>query len=787
MSKSKAIFSLALVASLTAFTLSAFAGGPLLVDPATKTAYHYDTSSPVPVYYDLGDLGVVCDWSTGNCVPVTFDNSVGKSLVTKGYGDWSAIKTASLRANVVGDFSHIGLPDIDSTNVDQIIGKSNGRGIYVVFDVDGSIMQNFFGVGPNVLGISSPQFGIAGTTIITESFVVLNGSAIDPADTNAMNFQGVATHEFGHSLGMAHTQTNGAAYFYNPFTGENVGPQSCSNLPYSTNLTSAEVETMYPYTDPNVGGTGLAQANLHTTDTLASFSDLYPGPGWSSSYGSITGKVYDLDGKTELTGVNVIARNLADPFVDSTSAITGQMTQGQTGPDGSYTLHGLTPGAKYVIYVDALAFGGFSTPPTYFLPGAERFWPGVQANSTYNPCTYMAITATPAKATTANITFALTPGAPKLYQLGYAAFVNGLSGDGSTAVGDYGRGGPVFQWTPKNGVVSMNVASPGSNVSISRNGRYISTNLLDANTDTDLGAYRWDARNGWVRVKPVGYCGTDSNLSMAVSNDGSVFGYTYNTCTDYKAFRWIPNTAIGSIEFKSSFKHSDGTWANSRVDQVSADGSVAVGWQEADWGGWLGTIWRNGRPELITDANGDPVSEAFTVSGDGSTAAGQIFDGQYPFDGSGWRRNTVPGSPLEYIPGFPGVSDTNPYAMNSDGKVMVGYSGNRWFDFVYTGPFLWTPQLGTVPLDDFVKNQGTPVEQWSTLFTPSAVSDDGGTIAGVGLGYQYFGGWVLDMHKVFVCHATTGSKPQTISVAFPKAFDQHLADGDTPGRCPEVH
>ena len=79
--------------------------------------------------------------------------------------------------------------------------------------------------------------------------------------------------------------------------------------------------------------------------------------------------------------------------------------------------------------------------------------------------------------------------------------------------------------------------------------------------------------------------------------------------------------------------------------------------------------------------------------------------------------------------------------MNSDGKVMVGYSGDMWFDFVYTGPFLWTPQLGTVPLDDFVKQQGTPMEQWTSLYSPSGVSDDGGTIAGVGLGYQYYGGW----------------------------------------------
>ena len=54
-----------------------------------------------------------------------------------------------------------------------------------------------------------------------------------------------------------------------------------------------------------------------------------------------------------------------------------------------------------------------------------------------------------------------------------------------------------------------------------------------------------------------------------------------------------------------------------------------MGWQEADWGRWFGSIWHNGQPELITDVNGDPVSEAFTVSGDGSTVAGQVFEGQY--------------------------------------------------------------------------------------------------------------------------------------------------------------
>ncbi len=360
--------------------------------------------------------------------------------------------------------------------------------------------------------------------------------------------------------------------------------------------------------------------------------------------------------------------------------------------------------------------------------------------------------------------------------------MTGLSGDGKTAVGDFGRGGAVFQWTAAGGLVPMNVASTGTTTAISHNGRYIATNLLDANSDTDIGAYRWDAQNGWIRVRPTGKCGTDTNSAFAVSDDGSVFGFTYNSCTNYKAFRWSSRTALGSVQYRSSFQYSDGTWANSRIDQVSADGSTAVGWQQADWGGWFGTVWHNGTPELITDANGDAVSEAFAVSSDGSTIAGQLFDGQMPFDGSGWRRATN-SKTLQYIqPLNSDASPLNPYALSGDGSVMTGFSGSPWFS-IQPLPFIWTKELGAVSLDDFVKRQGTAMEQWSSLWAPGSISDDGGTIAGTGLGYQYYGGWVLDLHKVFVCHVTPGYKPQTISVDFPKAFDQHLAAGDTPGRC----
>lgn len=776
MRNNKSIF--ALLASLALLSCSAFAGGPLIVDPSTRTAYTYGPGT-VPVYYDLGNLGVVTDYNQNQ---VIFDNAVGAQLTKTGFNSWSTVPTSSFRANVIGDFSLVGLPNIDATNITDIIGGPERYGIYVVFDADGSIMENFFGVSNSVLGISSPEY--ANGTTITESWTVLNGAAIDPTDPDAQNFQGVATHEFGHAIGLAHTQTNGAAYFYY----DNVGPGTCQNLPYSPNLSKNDVETMYPYINPYVGGTGLAQANVHTLDDTSSVSDLYPGAGWPNSYGTITGKITDPTG-AEVTGVNVIARNISDPYAGGTSTLSGEWTQGLLGPDGSFTIHGLKPGAKYVFYTDAIIAGGFPTPPQWFLPGPERFWnmaPSTPAS--FDSCRYTAITATAGKQQNAPIQLLHKPGTPTLYILGYGTGVTAMTADGSTAVGNYGRGGPVFTWTAKNGVQIMpNVYSEGGITSISANGQYISDNLLDPNTGVSTGGWRWDAGNGWLQLPKLGVCDGYSASSFAVANEGSVFGYVYddNSCNNYHAYRWNPQSGITVLP--SATKKENGSDANSRIDQVSADGTTAVGWEEANWGGWNAGIWTNvsaggATPHAVTDANGDPVMEAYTVSGDGSVAAGSVYEGMYPYDGSGWRRKTE-GGDLEYFPGIPGgVSITRPYGLSKDGSVMVGFSGDQWWDWVY-GPFIWTKELSTANLDDFVKLMGGDLLGLYSLWTPNAISADGSTIGGWAPGPAYYTGWVLQIKTAFVCHASGGGKFQTLSVGFPVEFDKHLADGDTAGPC----
>ncbi len=337
---------------------ASFAAGPLLIfDPPTRTPWAYAPGN-VNGYTDLGAMGP------------TLTNAEADAIVAFSLGQWTGVASSYFSSTVAGDFGSIGLPDITGANAGLVVGTNNGGGIHVMYDNDGSIISGFFGAPAGVLGIASPDFGSAGT--LTESWAVLNGTSVDPSDAVGTYFAGVFTHELGHSINLAHVQTNGAITFF----GDATGPSGCG-LPYGGAPSISNLETMYPFIDPSFGSVGQQMSIVDNLDDQVSLSDIYPTGGYPGNRATIDGTVYLADGVTEVTGVNVIARNVANPWVDCVSHLSGDFTQGSLGDDGFYEFQGLTPGADYVIYIDGIVAGGFSTPAAGVPAAAEEFHNGV--------------------------------------------------------------------------------------------------------------------------------------------------------------------------------------------------------------------------------------------------------------------------------------------------------------------------------------------------------------------------------------------------------------------------
>ncbi|QRO00470.1 hypothetical protein JRI60_16260 [Archangium violaceum] len=745
------------VAALTTATL-AHAGGPLLIaDPERRIPYAYPNGVPVRVYTDLGPLGVL-------------SNKTADALTAFAFGQWTQVPSSDFTATVAGDFALLGLPDIDGTNAAQVVGTFNGGGIHVLYDHDGSIIRDFFGAPDGVLGIASPEWS-DGTTI-TESWAVMNGAAVDPSDATGTGFAAVFTHEFGHSINLAHSQTNGAIAFY----GDAEGPTGCTP-PYSAPLTVDDIETMYPFISPEQ--TGAAQSTVEHPDDLASLSNLYPAAGWPGSRGTLRGRILLTDGSTPLTGINVIARNVANPYGDSVSALSGDYSQGQsTTPDGSYTLNGLTPGARYVVYVDGIVQGGFSTPPSP-LPGGEEFYNGAGESGhseTDDRCAYTELAAAAGAPITADILFNVAEADENFFAIPVASIQpSGVSGNGKVIVGGFvGQDAPGWRWSEKDG---FTVLGGNGNVKVDKSGRIISGSFTGPDGLIRTGI--WTGGQSWkalpVRKGAVGSCDAVETSPFDLSGNGdAVVGLAYGPggCGSPFAFRW---TAERGLEDLGGL----GPWT--RANATNEDGRVVVGWNDLhpEYSGRIGVYWKHGQQHLM-----DPdvlVGEAGDVSADGSVIVGQGAE-----NGSAWRWDERTGlESLGKLP-VPGLPDffnrASATVVSDDGSVILGFSGF----FTQREPFLWTRELGMVNFGDFLIDQGMlAVEQWD-LGTPMAMSANGRRITGWGFGPLGVQGWAVTLDKVAVCVNPHGPKPKTKEVRFPHGMNEQLARGAIPGRCERV-
>jgi hypothetical protein len=341
------------------FVLPIFAGGPLNVDPESGNPFVWDTTNPVPYNPDLGGLGIL---------PFGWDNATATAMTEDAFQRWQNVSTATITYQNAGQLSI----DVDGSNFGPFFFPEEADGLNpIVFDEDGTIFATLFGPGSGIIGFATPEVFDLVTFKNVEGLAFLNGEFLDGDPDNvefddAQQMFGTLVHEFGHYSGLAHTVVNGQAFILGEDTGFGVP-------------TPDQVEIMYPFALDGQGDTPLA-------DDIASLSTLYPVPTFFTDSGTISGRVFFEDGVSPANGVNVIARNPNDPFLDAISAITGDFISGDPFGNpafqGLYTIEGLTGGNEYRVEIDQIVAGGFSTPPIA-IPGPEEFFNG--ANESADP------------------------------------------------------------------------------------------------------------------------------------------------------------------------------------------------------------------------------------------------------------------------------------------------------------------------------------------------------------------------------------------------------------------
>lgn len=278
-------------------------------------------------------------------------------------------------------------------NWGAVLGSVEPDGLSpVVFDQTGEIFDVLFGPGSGILGFAGPEFGDPTTCELTESLAFLNG----PAFIDATVAEDIMVHEFGHYINLGHVELNGQLVPF-PEGEDDTGPSpDNATFPPPASLVDL-IETMYPFYFGPLAGTRTPHP-----DDVASISMLYPAPDFSATTGKITGTVLaGLNGDVPTSGVNVIARNINDPFADAVSTFSGAFTNSTDPSDpnvGRFTLAGLTPGEQYAVFIDQVtaAPGRFSNPIITKLPGPEEFYNGAAESSSGredNPLDFVLITA----------------------------------------------------------------------------------------------------------------------------------------------------------------------------------------------------------------------------------------------------------------------------------------------------------------------------------------------------------------------------------------------------------
>lgn len=321
--------------------------------------------------------------------------------------------------------------------------------------------------------------------------------------------------------------------------------------------------------------------------------------------------------------------------------------------------------------------------------------------------------------------------------------VTSLSADGRAAAGLSLSTFETFRWTARDGTVPLGrgtwlpLGHTSGTPRISADGNTVSATIL-----SDDGSYstagRWTIAGGWSMLAPPlppggGQMDGEDSSAFSMSGDGQVVGGLFwrpgQSGGSAHAMAWTP--ATGMVDLGSSGN-------SSRVDGASADGRVLAGWDEhPTYGNRRAAVWVDGVLTVLEDS--DWPSEASAVNADGSVVVGysgnpadfQTYATMWTRQGNGWTKTLLGtiakrrGSGYAYATG-----------VSADGSIVVGGARPDVQSPQSVG-FVWTASTGLVEATVYLQSAGITLPKLLKLVDMPSVSADGRTLAaGVQLAVQ---------------------------------------------------
>jgi hypothetical protein len=359
------------------------ANGPLYIGspvdlPGLPFIWANLTDNTLSYWTDPGSLG-------------SLQKSDADALVKSAFAAWAGVSTETLQFSNEGNLG----ADVSASNIVSVLNAAAdcdtlpssptggiAKQVTIIYDTDGSALSALGDDPSSILGFADAFCFDHDTTAnyFQRGYALLNGKF---SDGDAL--QVAMTHEFGHMIGLDHSQINLDCLD---------DTDSCE-----ADGSIAGVPLMFPVL------LDTSRTPLLADDDIAGISNLYPSSAYPSTTGEIKGHVYFSDGVTPAQGFNVIARNVTNGRVVAVSNVSGSLFTACVGvptsvlsasyqdcdPNnpasgygswdhsliGVYDIKGLTPGT-YTVEVEGInnsgdyAFtGGSGLNPFGFLYGFQ--------------------------------------------------------------------------------------------------------------------------------------------------------------------------------------------------------------------------------------------------------------------------------------------------------------------------------------------------------------------------------------------------------------------------------